>query len=121
MNVEMLRLEDEDPTKEIYQAKREGQVLGQVTAKVIDYEAEIYDIFVEVDVRGQGIGRKLFSHLLQSLQEKGVQVVFLEVRETNLPAIKIYETSGFVPYGRRENYYKNPREDAILMRKELCL
>ena len=65
--------------------------------------------------RRQGIADALLNELLRRAKGLGLATVTLEVRETNAPAIALYQKTGFVPVGRRKNYYTSPTEDAILM------
>ena len=59
--------------------------------------------------------------LSDALKEKGVCGLMLEVRQSNAPAIALYEQLGFVQVGLRKNYYRNPKENALILRKELSL
>ena len=61
---------------------------------------------------------KLIERFEEQLKEKGSRCLTLEVRVSNIPAITLYEKLGFAEIGRRKNYYRNPREDALILRKE---
>ena len=76
-------------------------------------EKEILNIAVEPPLRRSGLGRILMETVLA--EARGINW-FLEVRESNAAAINLYETLGFMPRGRRENYYHEPPEAAIVMR-----
>ena len=78
-------------------------------------ELHIATIATHPEFRGQGIGRQLLLHVLGSAKEEGAIRAFLEVRESNLIALKMYRDFGFVEDGRRVKYYKDNGEDAILM------
>lgn len=80
-------------------------------------EIEINNIAVLPEFRRMGIADKLLSHMFQMFPE--ADSAYLEVRESNLPAQKLYEKHGFVRGGERKNYYKNPIENAILMSKNM--
>ena len=69
--------------------------------------------------RGQGAGRALLTHALAALKAEGAALCFLEVRAHNTPALALYAALGFEAVGRRKNFYKNPPEDALVMRAEL--
>ena len=69
--------------------------------------------------RRQGIAEKLVLALCSALLEKNVRSLTLEVRASNQPAKALYEKLGFSQVGKRPNYYRNPREDALILRKEL--
>jgi len=55
---------------------------------------------------------------VEQLKKQGSQCLTLEVRASNMPAIALYEKLGFTQIGRRKNYYRNPKEDALILRKE---
>ena len=79
-------------------------------------EGEIANIAVESSRRGQGIGARLLDDALQSAQHEGVRSVYLEVRTSNHPARDLYTSRAFVAVGRRRAYYRNPLEDALVLR-----
>jgi [ribosomal protein S18]-alanine N-acetyltransferase len=79
-------------------------------------EGEIANIAVESSRRGQGIGARLLDDALQSAQHEGVRSVYLEVRTSNHPARDLYTSRAFVAVGRRRAYYRNPMEDALVLR-----
>jgi ribosomal-protein-alanine N-acetyltransferase len=94
-------------------AEAAGRVVGfLVTRATAADEGEILNIAVEPAFRRSGIGRILMETLLAD----GPKTWFLEVRESNYGAINFYKTLGFLPSGRRENYYHEPSEAAIVMR-----
>ena len=86
-------------------------------AGVLD-EAEIGNLVVSPECRGQGAGYSLMKFALDELHRRGVKVVFLEVETSNNAAIALYKKCGFAEYGRRTDYY-GPGRDAVLMRKNL--
>ena len=92
------------------------QVVGYAVMGMASPEAELYNIAVVQEYRGKGLSDELFKHTLEAVAEKGVNTVFLEVRQSNLRARRFYERLGFVDIGRRKRYYSQPTEDAILMR-----
>jgi ribosomal-protein-alanine acetyltransferase len=90
-----------------------GRLVGfLVTRTTAPDEGEILNIAVEPSGRRAGIARILLETLLASSR----RIWFLEVRESNNGAINLYKTLGFLPAGRRENYYHEPAEAAIVMR-----
>jgi ribosomal-protein-alanine acetyltransferase len=90
-----------------------GRVVGfLVTRATAPDEGEILNLAVEPEFRRSGIGRMLMETLLTSARKAW----FLEVRESSYGAINLYKTLGFLPTGRRENYYPEPMEAAIVMR-----
>jgi ribosomal-protein-alanine N-acetyltransferase len=84
-------------------------------------EGEIARIAVQPSFREKGIGTLLTAHLLYYAQSQNVQNVFLEVRESNIPARKIYQKAGFKEIGIRKKYYTLPTENAIIMQYNTVL
>ncbi len=82
-------------------------------------EAEILNLGVAEPVRRRGIARALVRSLLAEFSGRGVRTVFLEVRESNRPARRLYESFGFREVGRRSRYYRQPVEDAVVLRVEM--
>ncbi|MDO5015397.1 MAG: tRNA (adenosine(37)-N6)-threonylcarbamoyltransferase complex dimerization subunit type 1 TsaB [Eubacteriales bacterium] len=78
-------------------------------------EAEILNIAVLDQARQKGVGRKLLTHLMRNAMSRGAERMTLEVRESNEPARRLYDSMGFKPCGRRKNYYEKPREDALIL------
>lgn len=81
-------------------------------------EADLANIAVLPEIRGQGIGGKFLDKILDISREKGVLRVFLEVRESNSVARGLYLSRGFEEIGKRRKYYRNPTEDAVIMVRE---
>jgi ribosomal-protein-alanine N-acetyltransferase len=84
-------------------------------------EAHILNICVREDLRCRGIGRRLLEYLLDRSRDAGMREAFLEVRPTNLSAIRLYQSLGFEQIGVRRGYYQsvNGREDAAVLRRDL--
>ena len=84
-------------------------------------EAHILNLCVRETMRGRGIGRTLLRQLLDLAAEAGVEDAFLEVRPSNLAAIRLYQSLGFVQAGVRKGYYQaaGGREDATVLRLDL--
>jgi [ribosomal protein S18]-alanine N-acetyltransferase len=85
-----------------------------LVGRVLNTEWEIENVVVTNSRRGQGLGKQLLDEFLEVSQKEGARTIFLEVRESNLAARRLYEKCGFVENGRRQRYYKEPEEDAIL-------
>jgi ribosomal-protein-alanine N-acetyltransferase len=96
----------------------DAQVVGFVAARRVADEAEILNVAVRPDFRRKGIASALLRAALDEFLGSTVARVFLELRESNLPARGLYERHGFVPSGRRKGYYRYPTEDALCMHKE---
>jgi len=98
-----------------------GEALaGYLIAIVTGLEAEILNVAIAPDRRGQGVGRALLRAALDELGTWGVRAVYLEVRASNAVALRLYAGRGFREAGRRRGYYDHPREDAILMRCDVA-
>lgn len=80
-------------------------------------EGEITNVAVDAKFRRLGIANKLLNILEEKGHERGINAFFLEVRESNEAAIKLYEKQGFKHLGKRKNFYEKPREDALIMSK----
>lgn len=97
-----------------------GIVCGYVGAQSVLDGADMMNIAVHPDYRKQGIGYALIANLIILLKAKNVITLSLEVRPSNENAIYLYNKMGFKIVGRRPGYYRNPREDAYIMRKEFA-
>lgn len=93
-------------------------VAGYIGSQSVMGEADMMNVAVHPNYRRKGIGKQLVEALIVSLKEKGVYSLTLEVRASNQPAISLYDQLGFTQVGRRPNYYRDPREDALILRKE---
>lgn len=96
-------------------AEEEGEILGYLGILTVLDEGDITNVSVRQSARRRGIGSMLVQELIRRMEERGVTAIHLEVRESNIPAIRLYEQQGFVCDGRRKGYYEDPVEDAILM------
>lgn len=97
-----------------------GEVLGYVGSQSVPPESDMMNLAVAPQARKQGIAQALVQELMQVLHSRGMESLTLEVRVSNAPAIALYTKLGFEIIGRRPRYYVNPKEDAFIMRKELC-
>lgn len=94
------------------------QVAGYVGSQTVMGETDMMNIAVLPEFRRQGIAEALIMALITELKKAQSHCLTLEVRASNEPARMLYEKLGFVCVGRRPRYYQNPREDALIMRKE---
>lgn len=95
-------------------------MVGYVVAWFVVDEAEIANLAVEPTGRRRGIGRLLLDTALDEAAVRGIRTVFLEVRESNESARSLYASRGFREIGRRRAYYTHPREDALVLRRQLA-
>lgn len=93
--------------------------IGYVGMMYVLDEGYISNVAVDKPFRRQGIADALIEALTRRACELKLAFLTLEVRAGNEPAIRLYEKHGFVPVGRRKNYYEQPREDALLMTRFL--
>ena len=93
----------------------EPGVQGFVVAQFIGQEVEIENVVIAQGMRRFGLGSLVLERLLKDVQNQGIRHVFLEVRESNVAAIRLYEKAGFLVTGRRKSYYRDPDEDALLL------
>lgn len=94
------------------------QVVGYVGSQTVLDETDMMNIAVSQDFRRRGVARALIEALVEKLREKGSRCLTLEVRISNISALRLYEYMGFTQVGLRKNYYRNPKEDACILRKE---
>ncbi len=95
---------------------QDGQdIVGYSGMMMVLDEGQILNVAVNKAYRHQGIGRRLMEGLIAEGTEKGMVLFTLEVRESNEPARGLYESLGFAAVGRRNDYYSDPVEAAVLM------
>ena len=95
-------------------AEEADQLCGFVCAKAVAGEWEIENVVVAAAFLRRGIANELVRELIQRAENEAASAILLEVRESNLPARRLYEKHGFREAGRRRAYYRDPVEDAIL-------
>ena len=99
-------------------AEEDGAVCGYVGSQTVLDETDMMNIAVHPDCRRKGIAAALITELVSRLKARGSRVLRLEVRESNFSAIALYEALGFTQLGLRKNYYRNPKENALILGKE---
>ena len=95
-------------------AEAPSGVCGFICAQAVSNDWEIENVLVVDQFLRAGIGGALVQKLIQRAQQAGISAIQLEVRESNLPARRLYEKRGFCEVGRRRNYYADPVDNAIL-------
>ena len=93
-----------------------GVVIGYVIAIAVMDEAEILNLAVRPGDRGAGLGGKLLDRAVAEAASRGAEQCFLEVRESNDSARRLYVSRGFTEVSRRRGYYREPVEDALVLR-----
>ena len=99
-------------------AVSDDRVVGYIGSQSSIDEADVMNVAVHPEYRRQGIAEGLICTLVEELKNRGIHALLLEVRASNAPAIALYEKLGFQQVGLRKNYYRNPKEDALILRKE---
>ena len=94
------------------------KVVGYVGSQTVMGESDMMNLAVLPEYRRRGIANGLITELIGQLRSTDSKMLTLEVRQSNLPAISLYEKMGFSQVGLRPNYYRNPKENAIMLRKE---
>ena len=117
-NYEILKSELESNNSYFFVAKNiSGEIVGFAGIKVILDEANIMNIVVKKDFRNCGIGAILLKNIIKKARELEIKKIYLEVNDTNLPAINLYKKFNFKQIGIRKKYYGN--NNGILMNLSL--
>ena len=96
-------------------AELDGTVIAYGGCYLLGDDADITNIATHPDYRRRGAAALVLQTLTACARDCGMHAIHLEVRQTNAPAIALYEGFGFSVDGIRKNYYKNPTENAVLM------
>jgi len=101
--------------------ERGGELLGYGVMSVAAGESHILNLTVRPESQRQGIGQKLMKHFMQLARRHDADMIMLEVRPSNAPAIALYRKLGFDEIGLRRNYYpaRDGREDALILARSL--
>jgi len=95
------------------------RVVGYVVAIFAADEGEIANLAVAVEAQGRGVGQVLLDAVIADAGRRGTATLYLEVRESNSAARRLYRSRKFEEVGRRRGYYQRPTEDALLLRLSL--
>jgi ribosomal-protein-alanine N-acetyltransferase len=96
-------------------AHTDTRIAGYVIGREVAGAGEVLNLAVAPDFRRRGVGRALLRTTIAFLNKRRVDEVFLEVRESNRSAQALYLSAGFRPVGQRAGYYRNPKEDALVL------
>lgn len=116
---EILARELDNPLSLWLVAMQNTTVMGYIGSQSVIDAADMMNLAVRPQLRRRGIGNRLVAALELMLLDKGVASLCLEVRASNVPAIGLYQSLGFVQVGRRPRYYFHPAEDALILKKGL--
>jgi ribosomal-protein-alanine N-acetyltransferase len=102
-------------------AERGAQTIGYGVMSMGAGEAHVLNLCIRADHRCLGVGRRMLEHLLTRARSAQMRQVFLEVRPSNITAIRLYQSVGFRPIGVRRGYYQavGGREDAAVLKLDL--
>lgn len=105
-----------NPNSYFFGAQCSEKLIGYLCANIVLSEGHILKFGVRGNWRRQGVGKSLLLYALGELSLMRVSVVWLEVRQSNKVALKLYESLGFIKVGKRKGYYSDNNEDAVLMK-----
>lgn len=119
--------QSEKSLSEFFKSERNFAVVCLENAELVSYctltsvldEAQIINVATAPEYKRQGCAKAIFERIFEECMRKGIISISLEVREGNLPAIALYEGLGFYIAGKRKNFYTDPRENALIMIKNL--
>ena len=97
----------------------ERQLVGYLCLWEIGHEIHVTNLAVHPSFRRRGAARTLLGHVMEDARRSGAELVFLEVRPTNVEALALYKSFGFSVIGRRKGYYFDTGEDALVMEARL--
>lgn len=103
----------------VYVGVEGNEIIGYVITYTVLDEGEVARIAVSPDFRRQGVAEMLLDKVISDGKQSGVGMWYLEVRESNIAAQKLYKKKGFVETGIRKDFYEKPKENAVLMNKSL--
>lgn len=92
-----------------------GEIVGYLCAYLIFEELQLASVAVKAAFQRRGIGRRLILEMIRQGQEGGAKEIWLDVRESNASARRLYDGFGFREVYRRKNYYRKPKEDALVL------
>lgn len=105
--------------KKILVLEIDEKIIGFILFDFIFDECEIYKIVILEEYRNKNLSRLLMEKFISEMKNKNILKIFLEVRESNIFAIKLYTFFGFKEIRKIKDYYKEPKEDGIVMLKEV--
>lgn len=114
-SLESLRSQLEKADSRCTVAVEDDRIVGFLAFELVVDEGSIVEIAVHPAYRRRGIAKEL---ILSATSDNSINEIFLEVRESNTPAIGLYESLGFEQIGVRKDYYTVPKEDAVIMKRK---
>lgn len=108
------------PDASLLVADRAEEVVGHAALWMQGREAELGDLAVAAAHRRRGIGTALLEAAVEDARKRGADRIYLLVRESNEAARELYRSAGFRRVGREHDYYRSPREDALVLSRDLA-
>lgn len=96
--------------------RQQTALVAYLAFSLIEDEMEILNLAVHPECRRQGLAETLLETAFDMCREKGINKSFLDVKESNVPALALYRKFGYSQYGVRKKYYPDTKEDALLFR-----
>ena len=106
-----------NPFASLFVSRKAGTIVGHVCFWVLFEELHIMNVAVSPDHRRRGIASLMLAHAITHARTQGAHSAMLEVRASNVPALAFYTQMGFQQIALREQYYSNPVEDAMILRR----
>lgn len=97
----------------------EGRIIAYAVFGAIEDYAELWNLAVDESFRGKGVGDTMLKFVIEHCRSCGVSSLFLQVRESNEPAKRLYAKNGFVFVMVQKNYYRSPVENALIYRLDI--
>ena len=116
-SLDSIRSQLEKPDSICLVGIEDDSVIAYLAFEQIADEGNVIEVAVHPDHRRRGIARRMLEQTIDSSSD--LYTVFLEVRESNAPAISLYESLGFERAGTRRDYYDRPKENAVTMMKKI--
>jgi ribosomal-protein-alanine N-acetyltransferase len=104
-----------NPVSHLWASVEDDVLVGYICFWMFDSEIQLINVAVQPEKREKGFGQDLLRKMIETGVAKGMHYVWLEVRTSNLPARRLYEKLGFAVVGRRSGYYRDTKEDAMVM------
>lgn len=99
--------------------KRQNNIVGYLACSLVFDNMDILSIVIKKDYQKKGLASYLLDYIIELANKNGISSILLEVRKSNIPAIKLYEKFNFKNISTRKNYYNFPTEDALIYKLDI--
>lgn len=107
------------PAAQVWVTLHRGKRVGYIDFWVVKDEMELVSVAVSPKYKRRGVGEFMMRRMCRFAEQHRAQFIYLDVRQSNLAAQRLYEKFGFNKVGVRRRYYSDNQEDAIIMKKEM--